>query len=398
MKNDVKVVLVGIGGYGNMYIDKFLADGVELNASIVGIVDPNPERSRNYGRIKQLNIPIFSMIEEFYANNKADLAVFSTPIHLHATQACYALLNGSNILCEKPMCASIEEAKKLIETRNHTGKFVAIGFNWSFSPSVQNMKQDILEGTFGKPKRLKTIVNWPRDAAYYNRNNWAGRLYSDDGAPILDSVANNATAHYLHHMFYLLGPTSDESARLKDVTSELYRANPIESFDTCAVKVTTEDDVEILYYATHAVKDSFGPQFYYEFEQANVYRSEGENGNQVVARFKDGTEKVYPDPEKDHLHKLIICIEAIVNGSQDIHCGPEAATPHVQAIAAMHESVSKIALFPENLIKLDKDRDVIWVEGLSDTLIECYKQWKLPSERKIPWAKVGKRIDVRNID
>ncbi|MCR2823876.1 Gfo/Idh/MocA family protein [Lederbergia panacisoli] len=392
IKNDVKIVLVGIGGYGNVYVEKLLNDRDELNASIAGIVDPYPGRNANYGRIKDLNIPVYSTIEEFYVNNKADLAIFSTPIHLHATQVCYALVHGSNVLCEKPMCASVEEAKKIIETRNQTGKFVAIGFNWSFSPSVQNMKSDILKGVFGKPKRLKTIVNWPRDAKYYNRNNWAGRLYSEDGAPILDSVANNATAHYLHHMFYLLGSKFDESVRLKDVTAELYRANTIESFDTCAVKVTTEDNVEILYYATHAVKDSFGPQFLYEFEYATIYKSEGENDNQIVARFTDGTQKIYPDPERDHLQKLFTCIEATLCGNQDIPCGPEAATTHVQAIAAMHESVPDIALFPKSLINLDKD--ITWVEGLSDTFIECYKQWRLPSERKIQWAKIGKRIEI----
>jgi len=398
MKNSVKIVLIGVGGYGNIYLEKLLNDGIELNASIVGIVEPSVERISNYNRIKKHGIQVYSSLEEFYQNNEADLAVFSTPIHLHASQACYALKHGSNVLCEKPMCASLQEAKELIETRNLTGKFVAIGFNWSFSPSVHDLKRDILNGAFGKPKRLKTIVNWPRDGAYYNRNNWAGRMYSDKGAPILDSVANNATSHYLHHMFYLLGAKMDESAQLKNVTAELYRANPIESFDTCAAKITTEEDVEIYYYATHAVKDSYGPRFLYEFEQATIYRSERQNDSQVMVLFKDGKEKMYPDPEKDHIQKLITCINAIANENRDIPCVPETATPHVQSIISMHKSVPEITLFPENLINFDKEADVRWVEGLGETLIQCYEQWTLPSERNIPWAKRGKTIEVRNID
>ncbi|MBS4194878.1 Gfo/Idh/MocA family protein [Lederbergia citri] len=398
MENDVKVVLVGIGGYGNIYVEKLLNNGYKLKASIVGIVDPNPERSGNYERIKQHNIPVFSTLEEFYVNNKADLAILSTPIHIHATQTCYALLHGSNVLCEKPMCATPQEAKQIIEMRNRTGKFVAIGFNWSFTESVQNLKQDILKGRFGKPKRLKAIVNWPRDAAYFNRNNWAGRLYSNDGAPILDSVANNATSHYLHHMFYLLGPKTDASVQLKNLMAELYRANPIESFDTCAVRILTRDDVEILYYATHAVKDSFGPHSLYEFEKATIYRSEGKDDNRVVVRFKDGTEKVYFDPERDHLQKLSTCINAVATGDHNILCGPEAATPHVQAIAAMHESVPDIPSFPESFIRLDKERDVTWVKGLDEKLIQCYEQWALPSEINVPWAKRGKTINIRHIE
>ncbi|MBS4199872.1 Gfo/Idh/MocA family oxidoreductase [Bacillus sp. FJAT-49732] len=396
MGKKVNIVVVGIGGYGNLYVQQLLDFGNEMNASIAGIVDPNPELSGNYGRIIENNIPVFSTIEEFYINHNADLAILSTPIHLHASQTCYALLKGSNVLCEKPMCASLQEVKKIIETRNQTGKFVAIGFNWSFSPSVHDLKRDVLNGVFGKPKRLKTIVNWPRDAAYYNRNNWAGRLYSEDGAPILDSVANNATSHYLHHMFYLLGSKEDESVPIKDVSAELYHANPIDSFDTCAVKITTQAAVKIYYYATHAVKDSFGPHFLYEFEHATISRSDGQRENHVIARFKDGTEKVYPDPEKDHLQKLLTCINAVENGNHDILCGPEAATPHVQAITAMHESVPTITLFPENLINLDQEANVTCVEGLSETLFQCYEQWTLPSEVNVPWAKRGGMIEIKN--
>ena len=34
----------------------------------------------------------------------------------------------------------------------------------------------------------------------------------DDGSPVFDSPAHNATAHYLHNMLYLLGDTTTESA------------------------------------------------------------------------------------------------------------------------------------------------------------------------------------------
>ncbi|MBS4176151.1 Gfo/Idh/MocA family protein [Lederbergia citrea] len=394
MENSVSIVLIGIGGYGNTYLKKLLDESQQMKARIAGVVDIHPERSENYDRIVENNIPVFATIEEFYASNEAELAIISTPIHHHASQTCYALEHGSNVLCEKPMCASVEEANKIIEARNRTGKFVAIGFNWSYSPAVHTLKQDIMSGIFGKPKRMKTIVNWPRDEEYYKRNTWAGRLYSDEGDAILDSVANNATSHFLHHMFYLLGSKKDKSVRLHTVTAELYRANPIESFDTCAITVTTEEDIEVMFYATHAVKDSLGPQFIYEFEQATLYSTKDENGNEVIARFQDGSEKVYPDSEKDHLQKLTTCIEATAKGNHDIPCGPEAALPHLLCITAMHES-SKIIPFPETLIKRDEETNVTWVEGLNETLVQCYEKWCLPSEIAVDWAQGGETIDFR---
>jgi hypothetical protein len=55
-----------------------------------------------------------------------------------------------------------------------------------------------MKGMLGRPKRLKTLVLWPRDFAYYNRNDWAGKKTDQNGRPVLDSVAHNATSHFLH--------------------------------------------------------------------------------------------------------------------------------------------------------------------------------------------------------
>ena len=127
-----------------------------------------------------------------------------------------------------------------------------IGYQWSFSKAIQSLKNDIIKGLFGKPIRLKTLALWPRDDEYYGRNNWAGRIKENQGKWVLDSPMNNAVAHYLHNMFYVLGFEVDSSAVPKQVIAECYRANPIENYDTAVCRILTTDDVEILFYASHA--------------------------------------------------------------------------------------------------------------------------------------------------
>lgn len=393
MKDSVSIVLVGVAGYGKMYLKKLLEEGDQWQATIAGVVDLYPEKSAYYDELMSKNIPIFTSLEQFYEQHQADLAILSTPIHLHAQQTCYALEQGSHVLCEKPMCASLEEAEQIIQTRNKTGKFVAIGFNWSFSPSVHQFKQDMIAGVFGKPIRMKTLVKWPRDIKYFNRNSWAGRLFSEQGAPIFDSVANNATSHFLHHMFYLLGDRIDRSATLSDVTAELYRANDIENFDTCAVKATTKEGVDIFFYATHSVKEQFGPTYIYEFEKAVI---SGDRYGQIIVNFHDGTVKVYPNPEIDHSEKLPTCIKMVREGKKDIVCGPEAAMTHLQCIMAMHESAPEITDFPKQLIQFEEASQITWVEGLSETLTDCYDQWTLPSELNREWARAGNTIAINS--
>jgi len=65
--------------------------------------------------------------------------------------------------------------------------------------------------------------------AYFRRNDWVGRIRTDAGHCVFDSPANNAAAHYLHIMLYLLGATREGAAMPASVQAETYRANAIEN-------------------------------------------------------------------------------------------------------------------------------------------------------------------------
>src|SRR5699024_11923192 len=119
--------------------------------------------------------------------------------------------------------ANPADLSPMINTRDNTGKFLAIGFNWSFVPSILELKTDILNGKFGKPIRFKSMALWPRDLAYYHRSSWAGKKYDDNRAMIFDSVANNETARNIHNILYLTGDTINISGPPETVTTEVHR-------------------------------------------------------------------------------------------------------------------------------------------------------------------------------
>lgn len=389
------ILLVGIGGYGNNYVKAMLEEGESHNAEIIGAVEPYPESCRYLNELKERKIPIFASLEDFYVNNRADLVVISSPIHFHSRQTCISLEYGSNVLCEKPAAATVQEVNQMIETRDRTNLIVAIGFQWAYDPPFQLLKRDVMNGLLGKPKRLKTLVLWPRDTLYYKRV-WAGKIKDTDGSWILDSVANNATAHFLHNMLHLLGKREELSTNPIEVTAELYRANPIENFDTSAIRVLTQDNVEILFYASHAVKSLFGPTFLYEFEDAIVAYNEPsfpESSNKLIARFRDGRVKDYGSPNHQSIRKLWVTIDAI-RGLSNIPCPLESAKAHTLCINGAHDSMPEIVNFPDKLIRREGNPVINWVEGLEDVLKECYKNGILPSEANIIWAKSGEKISL----
>lgn len=393
----VTVLLVAVGGYGHTYVNALLDQPQPEKARVVGVVDPFADGCKRIAEIRQRGIPIYASLDEFYARQPAELAVISSPIHLHCPQTCAALEHGSHVLCEKPVAATVQEARQMQATSVRTGRSSAIGYQWSFSPAVQALKADIHAGRLGAPKRLRTLVLWPRNETYYRRNHWAGALRNAHGDWILDSPVNNATAHYLHNMFYVLGRAPSESAMPVRLTAELYRANPIGNYDTGIVRAWTESGVEILFYSTHTTTLLRGPEFVYEFENARVVYGAG--NKQIVAEFPDGTRQAYGSPDADTPRKLWDCVAA-ARGQGPIACTVAAATAQTLCMNGMQESATPIAGFPAEMVSRQGDEGtrVTVVAGLDAALIRAYEQGRLPAELGLPWAVAGREIDLQGYE
>ena len=399
MKKEVTVAMVALGGYGNSYLPELFNASADHNARFVAGIDPNPVACRYLDMFKETGVPIYPDLDSFYAASSADLVVLSPPIHLHLPFVQKALAHGSHVLCEKPVTATVQDAWKMVEAQCKADRLVGIGYQWSYSPAIQALKRDVMDGVLGRPLRLRTKVFWPRGDSYYGRNTWAAKLKTPHGAWILDSPAHNATAHYLHNCFYVLGATRETSAWPVDVQAELYRANPIENYDTAAIRSHTAEGVEILFYTAHPVPNVVGPIFSYEFENAEVtYEAYSES---MLAHFRDGSVKDYGNPYAGQIeNKLWQAVDAVRTGAP-LACSIEGAIPEVLCTNGAQESMWEIAEFPQDMrrTRLDVERDdrLTWVEGLQETLEACYDQGALPSELgTVPWAKSGDLIDLRD--
>lgn len=399
MNGTVNVAVVGIGGYGENYVSMLLTHADDPSYRIVGFVDPAPQRSRRLEEIQQKGIRLYDDLSQLYRDARPDLVMMATPIHLHAPHTCMALVNGSNVLCEKPVGATPDDARRMLAAERRTGRFAAIGYQWSFSPSIQRLKQDILEGHFGRPIRLKTLSCMPRSAHYFNRNDWAGRKWTNDGTPVFDSPANNASSHFLHNMLYILGEDPHLSATPARVQAELYRANDIENFDTCAIRCITTSGAELLFYASHSVPIRFGTVLRYEFEHGCVFY-ESANPAGLVARMSDGSIRLYGDPSADRHQKIWRAIEA-VRDHKPVACSVMGATPHTLCVAAAQMSMPEIQTFPRRLLTAEQlpDGVVRCVAGLDAALVQCYDQGVLPHEHGgFEWAVPGETIHLDGPD
>ena len=155
---ELKLLLVGVGGYAASYINELKLRGAAGGLKIEGAVDPYAEKANEYQTLCDMGVSFYNTLDEFYAEHTADLAIISTPIPLHAPQAIYCMEHGSNVLCEKPIAGAIADAQRMMEARDRTGKILAIGFQWCYDPAMLAFKKDVQAGLFGELLSMRAIV------------------------------------------------------------------------------------------------------------------------------------------------------------------------------------------------------------------------------------------------
>lgn len=392
MTDPVSVLLVGLGGYGEVYLSALLDEEEGKACTIVGAVDPEPGRCGRLGELETRGIPVFPSMEGFYRRGSAELAVISSPIQQHSEQACLALDRGSDVLVEKPAAAVTRDVDRMIQARDRAERFVAVGFQWCFSPSILRVKEDILAGRFGEPCWGRSLTLWPRTEAYYGRNDWAGRRRDGEGRWILDSPANNAMAHHLLNLLFLLGPAMDRSAEPVGISAATARVNRIETFDTVAARVFLHGGTELLFLGSHTIaeEEAVDPRFILELEEATLSFPGGTAP--VTARRGDDLLEAYPAPDTaSQVTKLWTCVDAVKDGAS-IPCGLEAARPHVACVEAIDAAGTEPHWFSDEVLRVSETSGgrLHWVEGLAEALISSYQTGETPrwpgSEAAGLWA------------
>ena len=370
----MKILLVGAGGYGAGYVTTLL-ENTDTSIVFEGVVEHSISTCAKKDALDAAGVPVYATMDDFYREHTADLAIICTPPFLHREHSICALSHGSYVLCEKPVAPTVEDAEKMLVAEKEHGRWIAIGYQWSFSNRMQEVKRDILNGKLGKPISMKCAISWPRGLDYYSRgSSWAGRI-SKGGIMMLDSIASNACAHYIHNMLFLLGESMDSSAEVESLEASCLRANEIESFDTCTIRMRVSG-ADLYIAASHAAEKERWPEFVYRFENATLTYVE-DDGGEVVATFSDGTVKSYGILPKHTKSKIWDCVEAIRKGSTPI-CTVKTAIPHTKLIKQLHEQV-QIKDFPRELVAFDEKDRRVYVHGLYEMMYQAYDDMALLS-------------------
>lgn len=152
----LNVAIIGYGYWGPNLVRNFHGTP---DCSVTWVLDLDHEKlakvNRQYPQVKTTK-DYGDVLEDPTTN----AVIIATPVNTHFDLARKALEAGKHVLLEKPMCASREEAEKLIECSLKAGRVLMVDHTYLYTPSVQMLRQYVEEGKLGQLRYLdSTRIN-----------------------------------------------------------------------------------------------------------------------------------------------------------------------------------------------------------------------------------------------
>jgi predicted dehydrogenase len=158
-----RAIIVGTGGIAGAHGRAYLSDGVEPRAEIVGVVDIEKDRARDFAE--------------------------QVGISWHGSDYQAAL-------------DDIQAAEKA------SGCYCAVVFQWRYGSGMQHAKSQMDNGTLGRPLVAVCNTLWYRDDAYYSVP-WRGKWKTELGGPTM-----GLGIHMMDSFLWLLGDWEEVTAKV----------------------------------------------------------------------------------------------------------------------------------------------------------------------------------------
>jgi scyllo-inositol 2-dehydrogenase (NAD+) len=165
------VGVLGVGEMGKRHAENLRR--LVPEARLVAIADVAAQRAKQVA--DELEIEnAYSSLEEMVQNKDIDAVVIATPDKFHAESIRIAAASGKNILCEKPLALTLEDANSALKEVARAGVRMQIGFMRHYDPAYVAAKKRIEAGEIGTPVVFKSLgrdKDEPPIAAYQSNIN-----------------------------------------------------------------------------------------------------------------------------------------------------------------------------------------------------------------------------------
>ena len=234
MKAEFRVALVGCGAISGNHLGGILAAGQTVCALCDLVLEKAQKKAVEFGLD---GVAIYTDYTEMLRVEKPDIVHICTPHYLHAPMIVEALAQNVNVLCEKPLCISMEQLGDIRRAVSQSEARLGVCHQNRWKPSMRVLKQMAeggIKGAFGS-------VVWDRGEAYYRSDAWRGSWEQEGGGVMI-----NQALHTLDLLQWMCGMPTHVTAQIDN----WHLKNVIEVEDTASARFESASGMPINFYAT----------------------------------------------------------------------------------------------------------------------------------------------------
>ena len=193
----IRVAIVGTGGIAHTHMEAYRA--LKGRCEVVALVDIVPGKARKFMEDFGLACDAYERHEDILPRSDIDLVDVCTPPYVHAAITIDALKSGKNVVCEKPMAASLEECDAMLKARDESGKLLSIIAQNRFRRPIRDLKALLDSGLAGPVRHAEIDSFWWRGHSYYDLW-WRGTWEKEGGGCTL-----NHAVHHIDMLGWMMG-------------------------------------------------------------------------------------------------------------------------------------------------------------------------------------------------
>ena len=244
MNKTFRVAVIGCGEIAANHVAAILASGNKICA----LCDVDPAQAEKLVKRMELSdVPFYTDYRTLLDEQKPDAIHVCTPHDLHAPISIAALERNVHVLCEKPLCISLEQPEELRVAMSKTQAQLGVCQQNRYEPSMLRLKEMTKVGISG----AFAFVVWKRDEKYYRSGAWRGTVAHEGGGVMI-----NQALHTLDMMQWVCGFPTHVTAH---VSNDFLR-DVIEVEDTASASFTLPDGTRMQFFATTAGSADFPVQ------------------------------------------------------------------------------------------------------------------------------------------
>jgi predicted dehydrogenase len=303
----IKVGVLGGGGILDAHIRGYraYADAIEVIA-VADVVEETAQR-----RAAELGAAAYTDFRQMILEADLDAVDICLPHYLHAEAILAAAQAGKHILCEKPLCLTVQQAEQVQLAVNTAAVTLMCAHNQLHLPAVTKAKQLLDEGRLGTVYEVRTTDSFYNDFDPQNMG-WRATTATSGGGELMDTGY-----HPTYLMLHFAGGSPVEATALLS----RHRLRFMEGEDSAQVLVRFDNGVVGQLVTSWAYDPPPGTERFSVVGEQGSLRSDGRS---LTVTLRGSSSQTYDFEDVDtYVSEIGHFAECLHSGTRPLHSEKE---------------------------------------------------------------------------